>query len=124
MTPEQIAGICDQLAEGKSLRAICREMEVPESTVRYHLNDEANFAQYTRARELQADSYFDSIVGLADNTDPNACTDREDRKMQIEARKWAAGKLKGKYSDKVKHVGGDDDDNPIAFKGWDISFGT
>ncbi len=107
MTPEQITDICDQLAEGKSLRAICRDMDVPESTVRYHLNDEANFAQYTRARTLQADSYFDSIVALADNTDPSALSDREDRRMQIEARKWAAGKLKGAYSDKqaVEHSG-------------------
>jgi hypothetical protein len=46
----------------------------------------------------------------------------EDRRIAIDARKWAAGKLNGKYSDKVKHVGGDDGDPAIAFTGFDIKF--
>lgn len=110
MTDDEITGICDKLAEGKSLRAICREMGKPESSVRYWLRENGdNFAQYARARELQGDCYFDAVIDIADDTTMSA----EDRKIAIDARKWAAGKLNGKYSDKVKHVGGDEDDAPI-----------
>lgn len=120
MTDEELASICDQLTTGKSLRAICRELGKPESTVRYWFRENGgSFAQYARARELQADSYFDQILDIADDTTMTP----EDRRIAIDARKWAAGKLNGKYSDKVKHVGGDDGDNPIAFTGWNITFG-
>lgn len=98
MTDQDIADICDKLAEGKSLRAICREMNKPESSVRYWLRENGdNFAQYVRARELQADSMFDEILEIADNT----LMTTDDRRIAIDARKWAAGKLHGKYSDKL-----------------------
>lgn len=122
LSREYLNTVCDKLATGKSLRAICREQEIPESTVRQALNaDEEIYAQYVRARELQADAIFDDILDIADKGE-KALDDREDRRLQIEARKWMAGKLKGKYSDKVKHVGGDEGDSPIAFTGFDIRF--
>lgn len=94
-----IEHICARLAEGNSLRKICRELELAESTVRYWLRAEGdNFPQYVRARELQADSYFDAVVEIADDTTMNA----DDRRIAIDARKWAAGKLHGKYNDKIK----------------------
>ena len=115
----QIDMICAKLAEGQSLRAICREMGKSESTVRHWIRgDDAIAAQYTRARELQADSYFDAVIDISDDATLSA----DDRRIKIDARKWAAGKLNGKYSDKMKHVGGDDGDNPIAVSGFDIKF--
>ena len=119
VTPEQLNDICDKLAEGNSLRSIGRGMDIPESTVRYWLRENGgNFSQYARARELQGDCYFDAVIDIADDTTMSA----DDRRIAIDARKWAAGKLNGKYSDKLKHVGGDGDDNPIAFTGFDIQF--
>jgi transcriptional regulator with XRE-family HTH domain len=119
MDADTIASICDKLAEGESLRSICRRMGIPESTARYWLRENGeHFPQYARARELQADSFFDAVIDIADDTSMTP----EDRRIAIDARKWAAGKLNGKYSDKVKHVGGDDGDNPIAFTGFDIGF--
>lgn len=98
MTDEEVTDICNKLAEGNSLRAICREMGRSESGVRYWLKKNGdNYAQYARARELQADSYFDEILEIADDTTMSA----EDRRIAIDARKWAAGKLHGKYSDKL-----------------------
>ena len=44
------------------------------------------------------------------------------KRIQIDTLKWAMGKMNGKYSDKVKHVGGDDGDSPIAFTGFDVNF--
>jgi len=53
--------------------------------------------QYARARETQADSYADDIVGIADGDgDPN------DKRVRIDARKWMAGKMRPKvYGDKL-----------------------
>jgi hypothetical protein len=116
--------ICEMLADGKSLRAMCREDGMPStSTVCKWLARNAEFAeQYARARELQADALFDDCLALADNEHDKAATDANERRLQIDTRKWMAGKLKGKYSDKVKHVGGDEGDNPIAFTGFDVKF--
>tara|TARA_R110000868_G_scaffold391047_1_gene660941 strand:- start:368 stop:778 length:411 start_codon:yes stop_codon:yes gene_type:complete len=120
---ETADAICELLADGKSLRAICTAPEMPStSTVCKWLARNTEFAeQYARARELQADALFDEILDIADKG-LTALDAAEDRRIQIDARKWMAGKLKGKYSDKVKHVGGDDGDNPIAFTGFDVGF--
>lgn len=60
----------------------------------------------------------DGKKALLEGKDADVQRDR----LAVETRKWIAGKLKGKYSDKVKHVGGDEGDNPIAFTGFDIRF--
>lgn len=113
---ETADAICERLADGESLRSICRDEAMPStSTVCKWLGKNADFAeQYARARELQADALFDDILDIADKG-AKALDAAEDRRIQIEARKWMAGKLKGKYSDKVKHVGGDEGDAPIQF---------
>jgi hypothetical protein len=120
---ETADAICERLADGVSLRAICREEGMPTtSTVCKWLAKSAAFAeQYARARELQADALFDDILDIADKG-LKALEGADDRRIQIDARKWMAGKLKGKYSDKVKHVGGDEGDNPIAFTGFKRQF--
>ena len=67
-----------------------------------------NFWTHTRAvraREKQADFYADEIIGIADDEslDPNS------RRIMIDARKWAASRLRPKvYGDKLV-VGGADD---------------
>lgn len=108
-------GICD----GKSLEAICAEDGMPHtSTVYRWLVDSEYCEEYTRAKAVRAERFFDRIIAVAedDNMRP------DDKRVRIDAYKWAAGKFAGKYSDKVKHVGGDEGDNPIAFTGWSISF--
>lgn len=123
-TQEIADTICERLIDGESLRAICRDDDLPAtSTVcRWLIANEAFREQYTRARELQADALFDDCLALADKEHLKAADDPQERRLQIETRKWMAGKLKGKYSDKVKHVGGDDGDAPIAFTGFDVRF--
>jgi hypothetical protein len=111
-TQEIADAICERLADGESLRSICRDQHMPtKGCVFRWLSDNKDFAdQYTRAREAQADSHIDDIVDIADDKglDPN------DKRIRIDARKWSAGKMRPKkYGDKVAVVGGGAGDAPI-----------
>src|SRR5271169_6484233 len=63
--------ICNRIADGESLRAICAEVEMPDkATVFRWLSAEGNKDfrnQYIRAREAQADSLVDDILSIADD---------------------------------------------------------
>jgi hypothetical protein len=92
--------ICEQIAEGRSLRAICTDEGMPsKSTVFVALGEDKAFAdQYARARETQADTLFEEVLEIADSTNQ-----ADDRRVKIDARKWMAGKLRPKvYGDKVQ----------------------
>jgi hypothetical protein len=124
---ETVDAICERLADGESLRSICRDDDMPSTvTVSKWLAKHEEFvSQYVRARELQADAMFDDILEIADGKrtlieggDPDVQRDR----LAVDARKWMAGKLKGKYSEKLKHIGGDEDDPAIAFTGFKRQF--
>lgn len=105
--------ICDHLTEGKSLRAICRAADTPNaSTILKWLGQYPEFAaQYARAREKQADTLFDEIVGIADEAGFTSERIAKAR-LQIDARKWVAGKLRPKkYGE--KQLFGSDPENPL-----------
>jgi len=107
--------ICDQIAEGRSLRSILKDADMPaSSTVFKALAADAEFAErYARAREVQADALFDEILDIADESkddtivdaDGNVSTNQEvvaRSRIRIDARKWMAGKLRPKvYGDKL-----------------------
>lgn len=102
--------ICDRLADGESLRSICRDEAMPnKATVFRWLGLHKNFSdQYARAMEARADSHADDIVDIAD--DPTL--DPQDKRVRVDARKWVASKLKARvYGDKTLH--GSDPDNPL-----------
>jgi hypothetical protein len=69
-TPELAASICTKLAEGRSLRSICKEEAMPgASTVFRWLEEQEPFReQYARAREWQAESLLDEILEIADDS--------------------------------------------------------
>ena len=120
-TQEIADTVCQRIAEGESLRTMCRDDdEMPsERTVYRWLNaNEAFCQQYACARKTWADAQIEEIIAVSKDVDLKA----DDKRVQIDTLKWAMGKLNGKYSDKVKHVGGDDGDNPIAFTGFKRQF--
>jgi hypothetical protein len=126
---EVFDAICEQIAEGKSLRSVCAQDGMPGTTsvMRWLKEDEGGAlrAQYAQARESQADALFDEILEIADDG-RNDWTKANDgggheangeniqrSRLRIDARKWMAGKLRPKvYGDKMA-IGGADDLPPI-----------
>jgi hypothetical protein len=102
-----VADICSGIANGASLRAVCRELEIDPGTVCGWLAKDQDFAdQYRVAKEAQADVYAEDIIEYARRvTDPTEDKERltpEQAKVAIAARQWAAGKtLPKKYGDKL-----------------------
>ena len=97
MTEQEIADICDKLAEGKSLRSICREIGKAESSVRYWLSKDADaFAHSARARELGCDALADECLEIADGSG-----DPADKRIRIDTRIRLIGKWSQRYSDKL-----------------------
>jgi len=103
---ETAAEICDRLAAGESLNAICRDEHMPhERTIRrWAIEDHEGFSpRYACARELQAEHLFDEIVDIADRV----ANEREAAivnaaRLAIDARKWVASKmLPKKYGDRL-----------------------
>ena len=123
------ATICSRIAEGESLRSICRDDAMPSiASVFLWLSQKPDFSeQYTRAREEQAEAFADEIVAIADETpELEEVLDRHGnvvdmklhsayvqwQKNRIDARKWTASKLKPKkYGERLNLAG--DAESPI-----------
>lgn len=120
--------ICGRLAEGETLREVCRDANMPGySTVKRWLLDNEEFrAQYARACEARADHWADEIVLIADDasgdyadaravrlngvyppteqaTDPKFNAEHVQRsKLRIDTRKWLMAKAAPKkYGEKI-----------------------
>jgi hypothetical protein len=117
-TPEIAKYICQELAEGRSLRSICAEEDMPHRSTVYDWLDGSLHGfpdQYARARARQADTMLDEIIEIADDRSndvqqveiaPEVKVDRVDyevinrSKLRVDARKWAMSKLAPKkYGD-------------------------
>ena len=101
---ELTEAICRRLGEGESLRKICASNGMPvTSTVLLWLRKYPDFStRYARARELQADAFFEEVTDIRQRVDAGTLGPNEARVM-IDAIKWQAGKLRPqKYGDKVQ----------------------
>lgn len=113
MAPAELStrdAILDGLADGKSLRAICRRDGMPSiSTVmRWLIEDPAWQEQYARARVAGDDAMAEDIQDIADSRDYDA----NDKRVMIDARKWLLGKRQPKkYGEKM--LMGSDPENPL-----------
>lgn len=120
-TAEIAVRICEGLAEGRSLRDVCFDDDMPaESTVRlWALEDREGFsAQYARAREIGYHAMADDLVDIADNgmNDWMERRGEEDAgwvangehiqrsRLRVDARKWMLSKVLPKiYGEKIDH---------------------
>jgi hypothetical protein len=123
-TEEMADKICERIADGESLKAICEDEGMPhKATVFKWLGENAAFSdKYARAREAQADALFDDILSIADDG-RNDWMEKQSldggnmgwqengealrrSQLRIDARKWMAGKLRPKkYSEKLQVEG-------------------
>lgn len=126
--------ICERLACGESLRSICRDAGLPNiaTVLRWLGNKDERYDifrdQYARAREVQADTIFDEILDIADETSRDTLVDKDGKetvdnewiarsRLRIDARKWMAGKLRPKrYGDKQTVDLGNKDGAPLQLE--------
>lgn len=115
-SPELLDRICERLADGEPLAAICRDpsIGVAARTVRaWALDDGAVAAAIARARDLGADAIAEQALEIIDmppayktseggtSIDP---ADVANRKLQFEGRlKLLAKWNPKKYGDKIEH---------------------
>lgn len=122
-TTELAEVICDRIAEGESLRSICKGDDMPDKTtvLRWLRRHEEFRTQYAQAREDQAELLLDEILEIADDatndfmtiTKGDASYEVENKewtsrsKLRVDARKWAMSKLAPKkYGDKLDVTSG------------------
>ena len=103
--PELAADICERIASGETLRAICTEDGMPRETVfrRWVLKYEDLRTVYRAAREIKADSLFDEGLDLARAimSEPGSAQRVRAYDIAINQLRWAAGKLNPQqYSEK------------------------
>jgi hypothetical protein len=122
--------ICERIANGESLRAMCGEKGMPaQSTVFLWLTEHDDFAKrYAHSRDAQADVLFDEMLHIADTplngvktvTKPNGVETVEGdmiehRRLQIDARRWIIARLAPKkYGEKQAVEMSGPDGGPIA----------
>jgi hypothetical protein len=115
---ELAAEICRRMSAGKSLRAVCRDADMPcMATVLNWLRAYPDFvSQYARAREVLHEHWAQEIIEISDTpligvktktTDDGVETVEGDmiehRRLQVDARKWLLSKLAPrKYGDKIE----------------------
>lgn len=110
--------ICFELAQGRSLRTVCLDDEMPAgSTVFKWLSEIKEFSeQYARAKQESADAMAEEILDIADDGTNDWMTIYTDKgnakevpnnevlqrsRLRVDTRKWLMSKMKPKkYADK------------------------
>ncbi|WP_422346940.1 terminase small subunit protein [Stenotrophomonas sp. DR009] len=118
--------ICERIADGESLKGICLDDWMPHraTVFRWLASNERFRDMYAHAREEQAETLADEIVGISDEgctmiraTKHGSADDDGEgntevvfdstavarNRLRVDARKWVAAKLKPrKYGDKIQ----------------------
>lgn len=94
--------ICERLANGESLRAICRDEGMPgiSTVLRWVGADTVFREQYARAREAQCDFLADETLEIGDAA---TAEDVHVARLRCDNRRWYTGKVAPKkYGDKIQ----------------------
>lgn len=135
---DDLAGvICGRLADGESLRSICRGEGMPSvSMVMRWLGANDQFReQYARAREVQAESMFEEMLEIADDgrndwveKEQGNAVDHEHvsrSKLRVDTRKWMLARMAPKkYGDATNIKLSGDAENPLNLLVKEISGAT
>lgn len=124
-SPELAERICVRLADGESLKRICKDPDMPSSPriVFQWLKKYPEFAEdYKQARDFYTDLVEDEILDLADDSSQDQ---REDgtydhdhinrSRLKVDTRKWWLAKQRPKkWSDKVTQEVTGKDGGPLV----------
>lgn len=122
--------LCEEIANGKSVRFICSQEGWPSESMVYRwLESNQSFREkYTRARERQADLYAAEIIEISDDgsrdykqlPDGAVVVDHDHiarSRLRVDSRKWIAARLAPKkYGDKVDMTHSSDPDRPLVIQ--------
>lgn len=109
-TTEIADEICERMAIGETLRAICREDKFPAAptVIGWVMDDRDGFSErYARAREAQAHALADQLLEIADTPEHGVTITTEadgtqkvvegdmiaHRRLRYDARKWLTSKI-------------------------------
>jgi len=123
------ATICQRMADGESLRAICRDDAMPDMVTVYKwIGKYPEFAnQYKAAQEDRVTTFAEEMVDIADNgsndwmlkhdpENPGWLANGElvqRTRLRLDTRKWLLAKMAPKkYGDKIA-IGGSEDMPPV-----------
>jgi hypothetical protein len=108
--------VCDRIEKGEALRNVLKDLKRGTHTFYDIIDENPEFTQqYARACELRAESIFEEILTIADNTEDGITIQETDnktkitrgdmiqhRRLKVDARKWMLSKMMPKkYGDKV-----------------------
>jgi hypothetical protein len=125
-TQELADKICLRISEGESLRAICRDEDMPScsSVFRWLLDEDKKsfWEQYEKARNVQAEIMFEELLEIADDGSNDWMEKERDgqtsyfingeavsrSRLRVDTRKWFLSKvLPKKFGEKLDITSGD-----------------
>ena len=112
--------ICARIAEGESLRAVCRDIKSPSiaEVMRWLANEaNANFReQYARAILLRADAKFEELDDVSEEAvSADSAVKVQGLRLKADNIKWQLARMNAKkYGDKMALAG--DAENPVVFE--------
>jgi len=123
LSQKKMAGVCDELAKGKSLRSICEgndAMPAWSTVLQAVQRSEALYEMYSRARAIGAEVLADEMHDLAAsplpaNADPRlANAEVQRRRVEIDTKKWTFSKMQPRG---VRHQKADvePESGPVVF---------
>ncbi len=103
-TEELCLEICKRIANGESLRSVCRDDNMPHRTTIHEWlldkNKQDFIDQYERAVNARTENMFDELVDIADDKGEDADVQRD--RLRVDTRKWYLSKvMPKKYGDKL-----------------------
>ena len=123
---ELALSICDRIAGGESLRAICQDLGLKQNTVVGWFIDDKDgvFDHYARARQIQAEHMFEELTDIADDgrndwmvRNGYDIPDQEAiqrSKLRVDTRKWILARMDSKrYAETTKQEHSGKDGAPI-----------
>jgi transposase-like protein len=102
--------VCRRLAEGASLREVCREHGVPESSFREWVRNDRDGigSRYQTARVLQVEAWSDLIIEIGNRDD----LDAQEKRVRIDSLKWLMSRIvPKKWGDRLLVAG--DESSPV-----------